>query len=710
MKRIMKRILIVSAVFFLAVTAGAMWAFSDGLLIVEPRRNGNVMPVPLSVEYHRVSVEIKGGIARTKIDQSFRNDYDTDLEGTYIFPLPEAAAISDFSLYIDGRRTSGEMLTSSEARRIYEDIVRRMKDPGLLEYAGRNMFRAKVYPIPAHGRRRIELVYTQPLEYDAGVYRYVYPLNTEKYSPMPLEEVSVSAHIESDIPIKSVYSPSHDIDVSLKQYVADAGFEEKNLKPDRDFILYYTVSHDDVGVNILTYREAGEPGYFSMLLSPGILERTSVKKDIVFVVDTSGSMRGEKVSQVKDALLYCLENLNRKDRFNIVQFATVTQTLAPSPVSADSGNIQKARRFVEGLNARGGTNIHDALLVSMRMLRDTDSPRMVVFLTDGEPTVGETDAGAISRDLVSANQTNVRLFVFGVGDDVNTHLLDRIAEQNRGFADYFRPGENITSGVLSFYRKVSEPVLSDIALDFGRIHVRDIYPFVLPDIFNGTQLVLFGMYEGAGSSAIVLTGTVEGSSKRFVFEGSFPEENKKNDFIPGIWAMRKIGYLMNEIRLNGEKRELVDEIVLLSKEYGILTPYTSYLILENEADYERWGISDAAAPEMRSRGKAYSGAMDKKVGAESVSSALDIKAMKEGETEQSPVTETVKRVSGKTFYLKDGAWIDADYREKMRVKSVKLFSQKYFDLLRKNPEIGKYFAVGKNVTIVFDSTCYRISE
>jgi len=689
----MKRLLISAAIIFFTVTAGAICAFSDGLLIVEPVTIEQARPVPLSVEYHRVSVEIEGGIARTKIDQVFKNEYDTDLEGTYIFPLPEAAAISDFSLYIDGRRTSGEMLKSSEARRIYEDIVRRMKDPGLLEYAGRNMFRAKVYPIPAHGRRRIELVYTQPLEYDAGVYRYVYPLNTEKYSPMPLEEVSVSAHIESNIPIKSVYSPSHDIDVSLKQYSADAGFEEKNVKPDRNFILYYSVSRDDVGMNILTYREAGEPGYFSMLLSPGILERTSARKDIVFVVDTSGSMRGKKLSQVKSALLYCLGSLNRGDRFNIVQFATVTRTLAPSPVSADRGNIQKARSFVEGLSARGGTNIHEALLRSMRMLSDTDRPRMVVFLTDGEPTVGETDEGAISRNVLSANHAKVRLFVFGVGDDVNTHLLDRIAEQNRGFADYFRPGENITSGVSAFYRKVSEPVLSDVTLDFGRIQVRDIYPLVLPDIFNGTQLVLFGRYEGTGSSSIILKGTVEGKSKRFVFEGRFPEENEKNDFIPGLWAMRKIGYLMNEIRLNGEKRELVDEIVLLSKEYGILTPYTSYLILENETDYERWGISDAAAPEMRS-----------------VSSALDIKAMKESKTESAPAPETVKRVAGKTFYFKDGAWIDADYRDTMRVQSVKLFSNKYFDLLRRNPELGKYFAVGKNVTIVFDSECYRIGE
>jgi len=710
MKRIMKRILIVSASFFLTLTAGVMWAFSDGLLIARPQAFEKAKLVPLSVVYHRVSIEIEGGIATTRIDQVFKNDQDADLEGTYIFPIPESAAISDFALYINGRRASGEMLESIEARRIYEDIVRKMKDPGLLEYAGRNMFRVKVYPIPARGKKRVELVYTQPLDYDAGAYRYMYPLNTEKYSPVPIEEVTVSVHITSNVPIKSVYSPSHEIDVSMKQFSARAGFEQKNIRPDRDFILFYTVSQDDVGANILTYREDGETGYFSMLLSPGVLDRAGASKDIVFVVDTSGSMRGKKLSQVKDALLYCLENLNRGDRFNIVQFATVARTLASEPIPADRSNIQKARRFVEGLSARGGTNIHGALLISVDMLGDTNRTKMVVFLTDGEPTVGETNTGKIIRDLLSANRGNARLFVFGVGNDVNTHLLDRIAEQNRGFSDYFRPNENINTGVSAFYRKVSEPVLSDITLDFGRIRVRDIYPVVLPDIFNGTQLVLFGRYEGEGSSSIVLKGTVEGKPERFVFEGFFPAESRKNDFIPGLWAMRKIGYLMNEIRLNGEKKELVDEILLLSKEYGILTPYTSYLILENETDYERWGIGESAAPGMRSKGRSYTRAMEKKVGPESVSSALDIRAMKESKTEPASVMKTVKRVAGKTFYFKDGAWIDADYRDSMRVKRVKLFSNKYFDLLHLNPEIGKYFAVGKNVTFVFDSECYRISE
>lgn len=706
----MKRIFIVCSIFFWVIAAGVAASRGDGLLLVEQPHGASTRPVAISVEYHRVQVEIKDGIALTRVDQVFKNNFDSDLEGTYLFPIPETAAINGFSLYINGRKTSGEVLTGSEARSIYEDIVRRMKDPGLLEYAGRNLFRARVYPIPARDRRRMELEYSQTLTYDAGVYRYVYPLDTEKYSPAPIEEVSISAHVESSIPIKSVYSPTHDIDTSLKQYSADAGFEQRNVRPDRDFLLYYTVSHNDMGMSLITYRETGHKGFFSLLLSPGVLKRNSARKDIVFVVDTSGSMRGIKIDQVKEALKYCIEHLNSGDRFNVVQFATVAKTFTASPVPADTVNIQKALDFVDRLEARGGTNIHGALLLSTRMLDDTKRPAMVVFLTDGEPTVGETDTGVIARDLVAANRSNARLFVFGVGNDVNTHLLDRIAEQNRGFADYFRPGEDIALGVTAFYRKVSEPVLSDIALDFGGIGVDDVYPVVLPDIFNGTQLVLFGRYEGTGSRAITLTGELESGQKRFVFEGRFPESNVENDFIPGLWAVRKIGYLMNEIRLNGEKQELVDEIILLSTEYGILTPYTSYLILENEGDYRRWGISDAAAPEMRSKGEAYIGTMKQKVGAESVQRSLDIEAMKQRSTEPVVRVKTVKRVAGKTFYLRGNDWVDADYKEDMKVTTIQLFSNRYFHLIRRNPRLGRYFAIGRNITVVFGSTCYRVEE
>jgi Ca-activated chloride channel family protein len=244
--------------------------FADGVLLVRPPEEPRM--TPLSVEYHRVKVSILDGTAVTRIDQVFRNDYAADLEASYLFPIPEDAAIKEFALYMDGHKMGGEILERDRARKIYEQIVREMKDPGLLEYVGRNLFRARVYPVPAEGKTRIELEYTETLDYDAGLFRYCYPLDTERFSPKPLEEVTISADIRSSIPIKSVYSPSHDVDVLISAAGASVGYEERGVKPDRDFLLFYTVSEQDLGVNLLAFREGPEPGYFMLMASPGSLE------------------------------------------------------------------------------------------------------------------------------------------------------------------------------------------------------------------------------------------------------------------------------------------------------------------------------------------------------------------------------------------------------------------------------------------------------
>jgi len=704
----------------------ARLAFGDGFIVIDRPILPRPIPIPgpapapeyLAVKYHRVNVTIDRQVATTTVDQVFKNDKDYDLEGTYIFPIPEDAAIKNFSLYIDGKKLSGEILDKDRARMIYEDIVRRMKDPGLLEYVGRNMFKARIYPIPKHGERRVEISYQQTVPYDGGMFRYTYPLNTEKFSPKPIEEVAIAVKITSDIPIKSVYSPGHEVDLKVEQYKATCGYEEKNVRPDKDFALYYTVSEKDMGLQVLSYRKGEEDGYFMLLLSPGELENKAIGKDIVFVIDTSGSMSGEKLKQAKSALKFCLNNLGKDDRFNIVSFATGVSPYANQISPAQKENVLDALHFVDGLESRGGTDINEALLVALRMFPEETKPRMIVFLTDGEPTVGVTEIKSILKNLEEANRNKVRIFVFGVGDSVNTHLLDMIAEKHRGASEYVLPKENIEVKVSSFYRKISEPVLSDISLNFSKVKVHDMYPVTLPDIFNGTQLVVLGRYKGQGSSAITLTGTVgegqfTGRRKSFVYEKLFTERSTEYEFIPRLWATRKIGYLLNEIRLNGENQELKDEIVQLSKEFGIMTPYTSFLVLENEKDYKRWGITPEVAPAVRQSADTVKNSMRAQVGGESVAAAKSIQRMEHSRVADNPAINTVKQISDKTFYLRDGAWVDATYKEEkvlMRVQNVKYLSAEYFNLLKEKPQLGKFFAIGKSVTVVFEGVCYRVLE
>ncbi len=663
----------------------------------------------LSIKYHRANVVIENNIATISIDQVFQNSYNRDMEGIYMFPIPENSAITDFAIYIDGKRTSGKVLGKAQARQIYEQIVSKMRDPGLLEYAGQNMFCARVYPIPKHGEKRIELVYQQVLAYDSGLYRFTYPLGTQRFSPTPLEELTLAVKINSKEPLKSVYSPSHAADIrTINPHQASCGYETKNVRPDKDFVLYYSVSEKDMGLNVLCHRKEGEDGYFMLLLSPGQLEAPALKKDIIFVVDTSGSMEGEKLEQTKSALHYCLNNLSPGDRFNVVDFATIACSYRPALVPADRSNVQNGLAYVDGLLARGGTNINEALLSALAMFYDSTQPRMVVFLTDGQPTVGETEINRILNNLRDANKAGVRIFTFGAGSDVNTHLLDELCRVNKGTGDYITEGENIETKVSSFYHKVSQPLLCDIAIDWGLARINEIYPVTLPDIFKGTQLVLTGRYQGNGHGAIKLTGMVNGRKKEFVYEAVFPEVSEANDFIPRLWATRKIGYLVNEIRLHGENSELTDEIVKLSTKHGIMTPYTSFLVLEKESDYHRWGFDIESAGVMHRGGAEEKIAMTNSVGAESAEASRKIVEVETLGISRAPALDSIKYIGGHTFYQRDGVWVDSQYKEGMETTKLGYMSEEYFALLADKPELGKYFAIGERAAIVIGGACYEI--
>ena len=340
----------------------------------------------------------------------------------------------------------------------------------------------------------------------------------------------------------------------------------------------------------------------------------------------------------------------------------------------------------------GGTNINDALLLGLA--QSEDAVNMIIFLTDGLPTVGETDNESIIQNVTKANEKNARIFVFGVGYDVNTHLLDRIAGQNSGVSDYVRPDEDIEVKISAFFAKINNPVLSNPRLEFNTIDVRDAYPRQIPDIFAGMQIIQFGRYTNSGSTAIYLTGEVNATERRFTYEASYPAENLKNEFIPRLWATRKIGYLMDEIRLHGENQELVDEIVHLSKKYGIITPYTSFLITEDEPPPPG----------------AFDEAFEPQVGAGAVKTSGDVNSLKDADSADRYKTEGMKVVGKKAFFLRDGYWTDSEYVEGEWVLELQYGGDKYFDLLAQHSELGKYFALGTKVVVCADGVCYRVQE
>ena len=574
----MKRFVLTAFAGLVALSLAAP-AQATGLLIPKDRN----LP-PLAIKYHRAKVTIKDRVAITHVEQVFINHTNRDLEATYIFPLPKGATVSDFYLYVNGKRTKGEVLEANRARNIYEGIVRRMQDPGLIEYMGRNLFKCRVYPVPKRGEQKLEIEFTQVMPFEGGVNKYNYPMRTDSQSARTMKDFTMSVQIASKVPIKAIYSPTHQIYSRKKDdHNAVAGFEKTAALLDRDFELIYTVSEEDIGLNLLTFRQPGEPGFFMVMASPKSewRDREIIGKNISFVVDTSGSMAGAKMTHAKEALKYCLNRLNPDDLFNVVRFSTDVESFEKKPISASKANVQRALNFVERMEAAGGTAIDEALTAALAGHVKKSEPNMVVFMTDGHPTVGETDPKRIMQNAAKANGVATKVFVFGVGEEINTLLLDKVASDNHGDSTYVKPNQQIKEQLASFYNKVSHPVLTDLKLDFGKIHEYDVLPKQIPDLFKGSQLIMLGRYRNDGHSALALNGLSGKDRKKFVFEGKFPKTNKANDFIPRLWATRKIGFLLDNIRLGGERKELVDEVIRLSKRYGIITPYTSYLVTED---------------------------------------------------------------------------------------------------------------------------------
>ena len=729
---------------FLQIARGDGFIYVERPIYVPP---GHFPFAPLEVTSHHVDVKIDGQVAVTSIDQEFYNPNDQRLEGIYMFPVPKGAHIDKFSMEIGGKMVEAELLPADKARTIYEDIVRKMRDPALLEYAGRDLFKVRVFPLEPHSRKPIKITYTELLRSDTGSISYLYPLSTEKFSSQPIKDLSVRIELKTAQPLASIYSPSHKVEIKRDgSYRAVVGYESKNEKPDTDFQIVYSSDNKDVGLNLVSYRPDSDDGYFLLLAAPTVAkEPKSAPKDIVFVVDTSGSMAGAKMQQAQKALQFCVANLNNDDRFEIVRFSTEAESLFGKLVEADSGNRKRANDFIDGLKPIGGTAIDEALQTALKVRSGkNDRPFVVIFPTDGMPTVGTRNSDEILANLKKAGE-GVRVFSFGIGSDVNTQLLDQIAESTRAFSQYVLANEDLEVKVSNFYSRIKEPVLTNLRLDFGSdVKTSKVYPSQLPDLFKGDQLVVTGRYHGSGEIEAKLTGTANGREQTFTYKIRFDDRNSTNDFVPRLWATRRVGFLLDEIRIHGETTELRDETIDLARRYGIVTPYTAYLIVEDE-DHRQVPMAQRSMQSMSAdtatrsaAAKAWGGFKNKKDGDDGVANARSQNAFKFAEQAETSIagakseslrayaaaapvppqefdklqqyTQQARFVNGRAFFQNGKQWVDAGAQNVNKRQRVQFNSSDYYELLKNHPEAAGWMALGSNVLLALDGTVYEITD
>jgi Ca-activated chloride channel family protein len=602
----MKRLSLFAVLAVATVLLAVPGAWAQGVLVVinPPHPTPLPRPIPHSrpeppasykikeLDYH---AKITDQVAQVSLTQSFVNTGSRQMEVAFVFPLPYDAAIDRLTFMVDGKEYDAKLLDAKEARKTYEEYVRKACDPALLEWVGWGMLKTSVFPVPPGAERKVTLRFSQLLRKDGKLTDLIIPLSTAKYTSSPVEKLKVQVAIETTHELKNVYSPTHSPKIERPdEKHAVVKFEAKDTVPTTDFRLFFDSADGKLGASVVSYRpEKDDEGFFLLLASPEIKSHGDERpaKTVVFVVDRSGSMSGKKIDQAKEALKFVLNNLRKGDTFNIVAYDSSVESFRPELQKYDDETRKAALGFIEGLYAGGSTNIDGALKTALGMIEDDSRPNFVLFLTDGLPTVGERNEAKIVENAHQHNKHRARLIDFGVGYDVNSRLLDRLSRENFGQSEYVRPDEDIEAHVSRVYQKFAAPVMTDVAVEIevddksgSRVTSR-VYPKHVYDLFAGEQLVMVGRYKRAGEAKVTITGKVGGKKQKFDFPARLVQKSHDQSlaFVEKLWAMRRIGEIIDEIDLHGKNDELVKELVGLSTKHGILTPYTSFLADENSA-------------------------------------------------------------------------------------------------------------------------------
>ncbi len=735
MLRLTYRTVVFAALISLLSTSATVHA--QGVII--DQRPEIPVPGSFTVKQLDIHASIRDQVAEVQVSQTFHNPTRSTMEVEYRFPLPEDGAVQSLTLLVDGKEMPGRILPRDQARRIYEDIVRRKKDPALMEYMGRGLFRTEVFPVPAGADRKVTLRYTQLCDRDRQTVGLVYPLATQRYSAKPIQTISFRATIDSSDPLKAIYCPTHDMAIHRDgSNRATISMQMHDQVPSGDVRLFYTLDDAAIGGSVLSYWPAdADEGFFCVLASPGLVrgDRKPMAKTVLFVLDKSGSMSGKKIDQARNAVRFVLNNLNDGDTFNLIAYDDRVAPFKDELQRYDPQSRTAALAWVDNIHDGGSTNIAQALQTAMGMIHDPDRPGYVLFLTDGLPTAGEQNEMKIARLCEQANDHDARLFAFGVGFDVNARLLDRLANGNGGVSEYVKPDQDIEATVSRFYGRLTAPVLSDVAVTLAGIPINRAYPRDLPDMFDGGQVVYVGRYGKAGATSLNIRGKIEGREQSFEFPVELTARggSQRYSFVETLWAQRRVGDLIDQIDLHGRSDELMRELVDLSSRYGILTPYTSYLAdedvalgatMENVARADRASLAlDEVSGRSGTMQRAYkqslkaaptAGARPETTALEAADAAIAARAnnaIAYDTQGNARVARSVRNIANRALYRKGEQWIDASLTDAQQSNPIEIrqFSDEYFELSRQlTPAENQLLTFEEDLLVNIRGQAYRI--
>jgi Ca-activated chloride channel family protein len=680
-----------------------------------------------------VRVQLVDRVLRYEITETYVNRGNRVGEADFMFPLPKGAAFQDLKLSINGEMVSGETMSSDNARQIYEEIVRRQRDPALLEWMGYGLLRARIFPIAPGEEKKVIVRFQTVAEREGDALRidYFRGQRTNQWAVGTNQDAQARTSFVLTYPNEATYgtaySPTHSIFEQRYGSVDDG-----NGRGDQSFASTYRGSvrrfeisdargevtllvpirrSTNAAITMLANSPGNDDGFALITLSPPSIRPRPVPRDLTFVIDVSGSMNGQKIEQARAAGKQVLQTLSPMDRFRLIDFSSDVRTFRDEFSFATRENVHAAERYLDQLDAQGSTNISGALDEALSTPVQSGRLPIVLFLTDGQPTVGERDPAAIASS-VAKQRGSRRVFTFGVGADLNVSLIEQLALEGRGTASFVRPEESVERAVGIVASRLTSPLVTDVRVHADGVRLTKMHPSGPVDIFAGEDLVILARYDGSGNAVVRFDGQTTSGPVSWSSRVNFPDRSRENPFVARLWATQRIGYLSAEKRKHGGSQEVDDEIRSLGERFGIPTEFSSYLVVE---------------PGMNLRRQLGSTQLDRVVvtgaGVSVAAPAVQFEAAKSAAAQRSATSlsaadeasgvrdeANVRRVGTVTFVLRDSVWTDVRYKNNSApVLRVKPFSDAYFRLMELQPDLREPLSVGERAIIVGRSIAIELT-